>query len=174
VPAVRRRLLLFTAVLTALLAVPALASTAGTANIIDALGRQIPAVDKQTTVPVLLPSTLPFAARVPKLYPSGTASKNHWVLALEGAKGCGGANACFLLSFEGKRGGKLPGKSNLRLAGGQPALYKGITCGASCSPATLWFTYRGVLYTWQHKDPPRNAKSVLAKAAAQAIAAGPR
>jgi hypothetical protein len=49
-----------------------------------------------------------------------------------------------------------------------------VTCGASCSPATLWFTYRGVLYMWQHKDPPRNAKAVLARLAAQAISAGPR
>ena len=70
--------------------------------------------------------------------------------------------------------GRLPGRSNLKLAGGQAAYYKGITCGASCSPATLWFLNKGVLYTWQHKDPPTNAKSVLAGLAAQAIAAGPR
>lgn len=170
----RRRLLFLTAVLTTLLAVPALASTAGNANVIDAFGKQIPAVDRKTTVPVLLPSTLPFAAKVPKLYPSGTATKNHWVLVLEGAPGCRGANACFLASFEGTRGGKLPGKSNLKLKGGQPAFYKGITCGASCSPASLWFVDKGVLYSWQHKDPPKNTKAVLARLAAQAIAAGPR
>ncbi len=169
-----RRVLLVATAVTALLAVPALASSSGSANVIDALGKQIPAVDTKTTVPVLLPSTLPFAAKVPKLYPSGAGSKNHWILALEGAPACHGANACFLASFEGQRGGKLPGKSNLKLAGGQPAFYKGITCGASCSPATLWFLYHGVLYTWQHKDPPKNTKSVLAKLAAQAIAAGPR
>ena len=44
----------------------------------------------------------------------------------------------------------------------------------SCSPASLWFVYRGVLYSWQHKDAPKNTKSVLARLAAQAIAAGPR
>ena len=170
----KRCALVLVAALAALLAVPALASSTDSANVIDALGKQIPTVDRQTTVPVLLPSKLPFAGKVPKLYPSGFGTRNAFALALSGAPHCGGANACFLASFEGKRGGKLPGKSNLRLAGGQAAFYKGITCGASCRPATLWFLYRGVLYTWQHKDPPKNTKAVLARLAAQAIAAGPR
>jgi hypothetical protein len=171
---VRRCALASAVVLAALVALPALGSSTGNANVIDAFGKQIPAVDKKTTVPVLLPSTLPFAGKVPRLYPSGFGTKNAWSLVLAGAANCGGANACFLASFEGKRGGKLPGKSNLKLRGGQPAFYKGITCGASCSPVTLWFVYRGVLYTWQHKDPPKNAKAVLARLAAQAISAGPR
>jgi len=162
-------------VLAAVLVTPALAaSTGGNANVIDAFGKQIAAVDRKTTVPVLLPSTLPFAGKVPKLYPSGSATRSSFSLVFAGAPNCGGANACFLASFEGKRGGRLPGTSNLKLSGGQPAFYKGITCGASCSPATLWFVDEGVLYTWQHKDPPRNAKSVLARLATQAIAAGPR
>src|SRR2546430_959248 len=105
--------------LAALLAVPALAASTDSANVIDAFGKQIPAVDKKTTVPVLLPSTLPFAGKVPRLYPSGVATRNSWTLVFSGAPRCGGANACFLASFEGKRGGKIPGKSNLKLAGGQ-------------------------------------------------------
>ena len=63
--------------------------------------------------------------------------------------------------------------ASLPFAGKVPKL-KGVTCGASCSPATLWFTHRGVLYTWQHADPPKNAKAVLGRLAAQAIEAGPR
>jgi hypothetical protein len=171
---VKRCALVLVAACAAVLAVPALASSTDSANVIDAFGRQIAAVDRQTTVPVLLPSKLPFAGKVPKLYPSGSGARNAFTLEFAGALHCGSANACFLASFEGKRGGKLPGRSNLELAGGQPAFYKGITCGASCSPATLWFLNRGVLYTWQHKDPPKNTKSVLARLAAQAIAAGPR
>ena len=173
-PPVRRCALVLAAVLAALLAVPALASSTDSANVIDAFGRQIIAVDKKTTVPVLLPSKLPFVDKVPKLHPSGSGTRNAFTLEFAGAPNCGSANACFLASFEGQRGGALPGRSNLRLAGGQEAFYKGITCGASCSPATLWFLYRGVLYTWQHKDPPKNTKAVLARLAAQAIAAGPR
>jgi hypothetical protein len=156
------------------LAVPALGSSAGNADLLKVFAKQLPAVKRKTTVAVLLPTSLPFAAGVPRLYPTRYATKDGWRLVLAGAPNCGGANACFLASFEGSRTGKLLGRPNLRLAGGQPALYKPVTCGASCSPATLWFTYRGVLYTWQHKDPPRNAKAVLARLAAQAISAGPR
>jgi len=170
----RRHAITLTLVLAGLLAVPALAATTQNADLLKAFAKQLPAVKHKTTVAVLLPTSLPFAGKVPKLYPTGGASKNAWDLELAGAPNCGGADACFLAPFEAKRGGKLPGTSNLKLAGGQPALYKGITCGASCSPATLWFVYHGILYTWQHKDPPANAKAVLARLAAQAIAAGPR
>jgi hypothetical protein len=171
---VRRGFLLVAVAAAAALAVPAAGSSTGSADLLKAFAGQLPAVKSKTTVAVLLPRSLPFAAKVPKLYATGFGSRSTWGLVLAGAPNCGGANACFLASFEGKRGGKLPGRANLRLDGGQPALYKGVTCGASCSPATLWFTYRGVLYTWQHKDPPRNAKSALARLAAQAITAGPR
>jgi len=169
-----KRYLVLTVALAATLAVPALASSTGSADLLKTFAKQLPAVKHKTTVPILLPASLPFAGKVPKLYPSGTGSKNAWSLELAGAPNCGGADACFLASLAAKRGGKLPGKSNLKLAGGQPALYKGITCGASCSPVTLWFTSGGVLYTWQHKDAPANTKAVLARLAAQAIAAGPR
>ncbi len=170
----RRRVFAPALALAVLLAVPAIASTTGNADVLKAFAGQLPAVKKKTTVAVLLPASLPFAGKVPRLYPTGSGSRNAWSMDLSGAPNCGRANACFLASFEAKRGGKLPGKPNLRLAGGQPAFYKGITCGGSCSPATLWFVYRGVLYTWQHKDPPANTKAVLARLAALAIAAGPR
>jgi hypothetical protein len=155
--------------------VPALGSPTGSADLLSAFGKQLPAVARKTTVAVLLPARLPFAGKVPaKLYAAGSGSRNAWTLELDGAPDCRSADACFLASFQAKRCAHLPGRANLRLPGGQAAYYKGITCGASCSPATLWFEYRGALYAWQHKDPPRNARSVLARLAAQAIAAGPR
>ena len=67
-----------------------------------------------------------------------------------------------------------PGKPNLRLKSGDHALYHPISCGASCAPASLWFVHRGVLYSWQLKEPPHHAKAVLAQLADEAIAAGPR
>ncbi|HST25154.1 MAG TPA: hypothetical protein VLJ76_04110 [Gaiellaceae bacterium] len=169
-----RNLAIVTFALVALLTVPALASTTGSADLLKTFSKQLPAVKRKTSVPILLPSSLPFGAKVPKLYATGTGSKNAWSLGLAGAPNCGGADACFLASFEGKRGGKLPGKSNVKLSGGQPAYYKGVTCGASCSPASLWFTSGGVLYSWQDKDLPANTKPILLRLAAQAIKAGPR
>ena len=174
-PRVRRRAAILSVALATVVAVPALAaSSSNSVNVLNTFSKQIASIKKTSKVPVILPASLPFAGKVPKTYAVGRGTLNSWVLVLAGAPKCGGANACFLASFDALRGGKLPGKSNLKLAGGQPAFYEGITCGASCSPASLWFVYHGVLYSWQHKDPPKNTRSVLAKLAAQAIAAGPR
>ena len=149
-------------------------TSANSVNVLKVFRTQIASIKRHSKVPVILPATLPFAGKVPKVYAAGGGTAKAWSLELDGAPHCGGADACFLASFEAVRGGKLPGKSNLKLAGGQLAFYKGVTCGASCSPASLWFLYRGVLYSWQHKDAPKNTRSVLARLAAQAIAAGPR
>jgi hypothetical protein len=134
----------------------------------------LPKVQSRTTVAVLLPAKLPTAGRTPKLYASGFGIGSAWSLSLAGAPNCGNANACFIAAFNGQRGRPLPIKSNLKLANGDAAAYHPISCGASCAPATLWFVHQGVLYTWQLKDAPKGARSVLMKAAAAAIAAGPR
>ena len=137
--------------LSAVTAVSAVAASAGSVDLPKIFSKQIAAITKTTAVPVLLPGSLPFAGEVPKLYASGGATPDGWDLELAGAPNCGGATACFFASFEAKRGGKLPRKANLRLSGGDPAVYQAISCGASCSPATLWFTHGGVLYTWSDK-----------------------
>jgi hypothetical protein len=141
---------------------------------LQAVRSVLPKVKSQTKVAILLPARLATAGRPPKLYATGAGAGATWDLELGGAPNCGGANACFIASFEGKRGGTLPRRSNLRLANDDPAVYHPISCGASCAPATLWFVHEGVLYTWQLKDAPKNAKTMLKKAAEAAIAAGPR
>jgi len=150
------------------------ASSPNSVNVLKVFSKQIAAIKKTSKAPVILPASLPFGGKVPKVYATGGGTKSSWALVLAGAANCGGADACFLASFEAKRGGKLPGKANLKLAGGQAAFFKDVTCGASCSPATIWLVYRGVLYTYQHKDAPKNTKTVLSRLAVQAIAAGPR
>jgi hypothetical protein len=152
----------------------ALAGQARNVDLLKAFAAQLPRVKPVTTVPVLLPRSLPLNGSY-KVYATSGASRGSWELSLAGAPNCGGANACFVASFEGKRGGKLPGKANLRLAGGDPALYAPFTCGASCSPTSFWFVHEGILYSWQAKDlPPKGTKGTLARLADEAIAAGPR
>jgi hypothetical protein len=77
--------------------------------------------------------------------------------------------------FQAKRGGKLPGASNARLADGDAAYYDPSTCGASCAPASLWFVHAGNLYAVQDSDVaskfPRAFMLALANAA---VVAGPR
>jgi hypothetical protein len=151
----------------------ALAAPARNVDLLKTFAGQLPKVKRATTVPVLLPSSLPLGGRY-KVYATGGASRGSWELSLAGAPACGGANACFVASFEGKRGAKLPGRANLRLTGGDAALYHPISCGGSCSPASLWFVHAGALYSWQVKDLPARPQALLARLANEAIAASPR
>jgi len=152
---------------------PALGGATRDVDLLRVFHAQLPRVKRTTTVAVLLPRRLPLLGSY-KLYPSGSATRSSYDLELAGAPRCGGANACFVAAFQAQRGGKLPGRSNARLAGGDPALFHPVTCGASCSPSSLWFTHRGVLYSWQAKDLRTPAKTVLVRMANEAIAAGPR
>jgi hypothetical protein len=161
--------------MSALLASLAAAVAAALPMTIDVLreGRsQLAAVKRQTEVAVLLPAKLPLGGPVKKLYATGSGYRKGWTLEFDAAPGCGGADACFVASFEGRRGGRLPGTPNLRLAGGTPGVYSPVRCGGSCAPATLWFVHRGTLYSWQVKEPP--PRSALVRAAGAALAAGPR
>ena len=128
----------------------------------------------RTAIPVLLPPTLPWSGEVPKLYLTGQATTPRWRISVAAAPGCRNATACFVASFEGVRATALPKAPNLRLPGGQPAVYTPIRCGASCGPATLTFLHRGVVVTWRLKEPPRGGSPALARLAAAAIAVGSR
>ena len=156
-----------------------LASTAiagaGTRNVdlLRSFRVQLPKVKHATTVPVLLPHYLPLGGTY-KVYATQAAARGSFELSLAGAPNCMGANACFVATFEGRRGGKLPGRANLHLAGGDPAIYHAFTCGGSCSPTSFWFTHGGVLYSWQVKDLPKGERAILTRMANEAIAAGPR
>jgi hypothetical protein len=136
---------------------------------------QLTKIHRATKVPVLLPDKLPRAGGTHfRVYATGGATRGGWNLELAAAKNCGGANACFVASFAGRRHGIFPRNPNLRLATGDRALFQSVSCGASCAPASLWFTHGGFLYSWQVKAPPRHARQALAALAAQAIRTGPR
>ena len=110
-----------------------------------------------------------------KSYATATATRNAYEFEIDAAPGCHGANACFVATFSGTRGGKLPFKANARLATGDPAAFHGFSCGGSCSPDSFYFTHKGVLYEYQVKDFPQRApKATFVGMANQAIAAGPR
>jgi hypothetical protein len=142
-------------------------------DLLHAFHAQLPKVKRTTTVPVLLPRSLPLLGTY-KLYATGSATRSAFDFELAGAPGCRGANACFVASFTGQRAGKLPGRPNVRLARGDPALFHPVSCGASCAPNSFWFTHGGVLYSWQAKDLRSPQKALLTRMADQAIAAGPR
>jgi hypothetical protein len=142
-------------------------------DLLRAFRAQLPKVKRTTTVPVLLPPSLPLLGNY-SVYATGSATRRSFDLELAGAPNCGGANACFVATFKGERGGRLPGRPNARLARGDPALFHPVTCGGSCAPNSFWFTHEGVLYSWQAKDLRSPQKAILTRMTNQAIAAGPR
>ena len=75
----------------------------------------------------------------------------------------------------GPHGGAAPPSAwsaNARVSDGDPA-FKNISCGGSCSPASLWVVHNGVLYSWQDTEVTlKSAQTVLIGLVEQALAAG--
>ena len=155
-----------------LLAGPGAAADGSTAATLDVRARfpqEVAAVARGTGIRVLLPRTIPADETVRKLYLTGFHHPDRWSLAIGAAPRCGTATACFVASFEGRRG-ILAATPNLRLPGGQPARYVPPRCGASCGPATLTFVVGDVVYAWRVKAPPAGGAKALSQLAADAIA----
>ena len=142
-------------------------------DVLRTVRTQLPAIKRKTRVPILLPARLRLAALPRRVYAVGGTQRRGWFVVLTSSRPCG-ANACFVASFDGVRGGPLPRPANVRLRDGASGTYKPVTCGGSCSPASIWFVHAGVLHSWQVKDPPRDARATLVAMANDAIAAGPR
>jgi len=152
---------------------PAAAAPERNVDLLALFGGRLTKVKAVTTVPVLLPRRLPLGGTY-RLYAAGAGKRASYALSIAGAPNCGGANACFVASFEGRRHGRLPARANVRLDSGDPAVFRPFSCGGSCSPTSFWFAHEGVLYSWQVKDLPKGERSILIRLANEAIAAGPR
>src|SRR3954447_10465752 len=162
------------AVAAAVAVAPASAAGPYQVDLVKAFKPKLAAVKAKTTVPVLYPPKLALLDPL-KSYVTAFGTKNQFGFEIDAAPGCHGANACFVATFTGQRGGKLPFKANARLAGGDPAAFHGYSCGGSCSPDSFYFTHKGVLYEFQVKDfPQKSPKADFVRMANLAIAAGPR
>src|SRR5262249_33793396 len=107
VPRVKRGALILLGI-AVVAAVPAVAATRSSVDVLHAFKKQIPFLKTHTTVPILLPSTLPFGGKVPKVYATGFANKNEWGLELAGAANCGGGHACRFSPLHRRPGGGAP------------------------------------------------------------------
>lgn len=163
-----------------LAAVAALAVTAAPAaalpiDVVAVLGDPLSTMEGKVDVPVLLPDQLDvdYDKRV---YGSGGVTKNGYDLSLHATRRCG-ANACSLGYLSAERGGSFAYAKKVTLRGKVPARFKGLTCGASCSPAAIQFKKRGVLYEISAKLPLNTDVKLLTalkRAANQALKAGDR
>jgi hypothetical protein len=113
-------------------------------DVARSLGVVLPRVVERSGVPVVVPDRIGLDYGG-KLYASGHGGRNSWSLSLSGAPHCGGATACFLAEFSGRRGGHPSFSRQVRLRGGVTGWYKPLSCGGSCSPPALQFLRAGVL-----------------------------
>jgi hypothetical protein len=133
--------------------------------------RTLPQVKAHTSVPVLLPQRLPTDFR--RVFPSGAGHRRSWSLALGAIRHCGGADACFVADFEGRRGGRPFGRIKVKLARGRTGWFTPLGCGASCAPPSISWHERRATFSIQANLPGHDRRRLVAMANS-AIRHGPR
>ena len=106
----------------------------------------------------------------------GSGTKRRYSFGVDATEECG-ANACFLASFSGERGGRPAFRRTVRLANGITGHYKPLTCGGSCSPPMIQWRQRRVLYSIQAKvgvSGRAKQRRAMVRAANSAIRSTPR
>jgi hypothetical protein len=172
---VRRPLLLLIACAALVaLAVPAFAASEGDVNVPAKFKSLLPKVKAKSGLAVRLPDKIHVFLNPKKTFADATATKKSYFLELDAAKSCHGANACFLAGFSAVRGGKPAYKKTVSLTRGITGYFKPVTCGASCSPATIQWKQGKVLYEIQNKGAVKPEKAGMAKLANSAIRGGKR
>ena len=172
----RRPFLLLIACLALVaLAVPAFgASSEGDVNVPAKFKSLLPKVKAKSGLAVRLPDKIHVFVKPSKTFADGSATRKSYFLELDAARNCHGANACFLATFSGRRGGKPQFKKTVSLAHGITGYFRPITCGGSCSPAFIQWKEGKVLYEIENKGVGKKEKAAMVKLANSAIRGGDR
>jgi hypothetical protein len=166
------RLILLTVAL-ALLAPAAASAATYTYDVPDLVEKPLIAVKKVTTVDVLLPAQITTEFR--HLYSEGHGRSGSYRFDIGATRGCGGAGACFVADFRGRRGGKPSNPRKVTLRGGRRGYFRPMRCGASCAAPSLQWVRRGVLYTIEAKLGTQSTdRRILTRLANSALRNGPR
>jgi hypothetical protein len=157
-------------------AIPALAASppSGKVTVPKKFKKQIKKVKAKTGLPVLVPQKIWVPVKPSKSYPSQFTTSDSYTLVLGAARGCNGANACFLAQFTGQLGGAYSFKRKVQLSHGIVGRWRPVSCGASCAPAFIQWKEFGVLYEIQDKAVGKHEKRWMQKLANSAIQHGPR
>ena len=173
-----RRLLAILAAAAAAIALLAAPATAGDSAVISPptiFATSIPKVKARAEMDVFLPSHMRVFTTARRVKGKATTTADSYDLELGIGSRCNGANVCFIGNFTGTRGAEPAFGRKAKLTGGRTGYWKGITCGASCSPAEIQWVENDVLYTAATKSVGVNKeKATLVKLANSAIKAGPR
>jgi hypothetical protein len=134
----------------------------------------LPQLKQATGIPILLPSELPNLGN--SLYVKTKGDRNSYTIQLSSVPRCT-ANACFIGTFDARRGAKPSFVQTVPLAQNLKGYYQPLSCGASCSPPEIAWVSNGVRYEVQLIFPSRDkeiVKKALVQIANSAIMAGPR
>jgi len=145
---------------------------------------------RQTTLPIYLPSALPYTVAQQRLYASGTATADSYEITLTSRAQCG-ANSCFVGMFTAQRSHtftpheapddatQTPAKQVV-LEHAIPAYYRPLSCGGSCTPPSIEWVTHGVLYRiqfavdWRTTLTAQEAERLMVALANSALKVGTR
>jgi hypothetical protein len=168
-----RRILPAAVVAAVLLTAPAWAQDTVTVQIPTTFASKVDRINARAKGPVLLPTRM--TADAARVYSSGGSSARGWDLELAAAPDCGGANACFVASFVGERGGTPSGRRRVALSNGRTGWFTPTGCGASCAPPQIQWSERGMRFTIQARVGTQTTeRRELVRLANSAIINGPR
>jgi hypothetical protein len=105
-----------------------------------------------TSIPLRLPSQLPASVTNQHIYLRSHADVNGYDVSLESHPQCKGANACYIGSIHASRGEKPyidERTEKVQLTNGIAGFYHPLLCGGSCTPSTIEWSEKGVLYSIQ-------------------------
>jgi hypothetical protein len=125
-------------------------------------------VKQDTKVPILLPSSLT-TQETKTLYGGGEGEARRYSIAVSTVKNCS-ANACAVASFSAMKGIAVYGDRKVTLAKGRKGRYIPLSCGGSCSPPSIVWKERGVVY----EISTDATRAQLVRMANSAIRKGPR
>lgn len=125
-------------------------------------------VKQDTKLPILLPSTLTTNERQ-ELFASGEGEARRYQFIVSTVNDCTGA-ACSTAYFGASKGGSVYGDRKATLANGRKGRYLPMSCGASCSPPSVVWKERGVVY----EISADATRAQLVRMANSAIKQGPR
>jgi hypothetical protein len=111
----------------------------------------LPKLKGKTSVPIFLPSELPFNDR--RIYYAVTAKKDSYEITLDLTANCQGSTPCSRGAISGEKGGDFitpmdgvtKSYKKVELVGGMKGIFHN-GCGAYCT-ATLQWKYQGFLYS---------------------------
>jgi hypothetical protein len=143
----------------------------------------VAAAAEQSGVEVLAPKSLHLKGTgrlVRHFTATAEASRRAYRITFESSDDCHGANVCFVGELVSGLG-HLPdqGWEQLELRDGTPAAFRGVSCGGSCAPATIFFGEAPRLYEiqiavpWGHLGSAKERETMV-HMANSAIDAGPR